>query len=48
MKYTARGIDIGHLEYAVGPIGASDAVFLPASVVVSQLTVVLYVISVLR
>lgn len=26
MRQKAQGIDIGHLEYAVGPSGASDAV----------------------
>jgi len=46
MRYEARGIDIGHLEYTVGPSGASSAT--AVSVAVIPVYIIVYVYSVLR
>jgi hypothetical protein len=44
MRREARGIDIGHLEYAVGPSGASDAVTGTTCAAIATLDVVIIII----
>ena len=45
MKLEPRMLDIGRMEYTVGPAGASNAVAISAAVVVSVLDVQIYIIS---
>jgi len=40
MKHAARHLDIGTLEYSVGPAGASDAVTQSLSVVITVVVII--------